>query len=204
MSAAMRKALTAMAAGAALLGAPARAAEGDQAVVQTAAQALSSCNAAPADPRAIEAKARAAGWPAFEDLEPGGLYQRMSVRHDPTDAAKVVLAMGLGEVAPTKGEPLHLFTCMVAVQWTLLPNLLDAVTEVFGQPIGRTDGASLWLKRQGGAIRALDLKEMEALNDAPEIKLGQGEQLIELKESLEGRIGALHVRIYEAPTGAGR
>lgn len=202
----MRKVLTAMAGAAALLvpvafAGAARAADSDQAILERATAGLGLCNAGQLDAKAVEAKATAAGWPAFEDLGADSLYQRMSVRHDEQDPSKVLLALGLGEIAPTKDEPLHLFTCMVAVQWTQLPPLLDAVDQVFGQPIGRTDGASLWLERKSGKVRALDLKEMQALSDASEIKLAPDEQLIEIKESLEGRIGSLHVRIFEAPKG---
>ncbi len=200
----MHKALIALTGAMALLALPARAAEGDAAIVERAGAGLKLCDAQALDAKAVEAQALAAGWSAFEDLGPDTLYQRMSVRHDPADPSKVLLALGLGEIAPTPDEPLHLFTCMVAVQWTLLPPLLDQVTEVFGQPIGRTEGASLWLKRKAGAVRALDLTEMQALSDAPQIKLAPDEQLIEVKESLEGRIGTVHVRIFEAPKGVAK
>lgn len=197
----MRKPLIAIAGAAALLAQPARAAEGDAAIIERAGAGLKLCAAAQLDAKAVEAQAAAAGWSGFEDMGAESLYQRMSVRHDPADSSKVLLALGLGEIAPTAEEPLHLFTCMVAVQWTLLPALLDQVTEVFGQPIGRTEGASLWLKRKAGVVRALDLTEMQALNDAPQIKLAPDEQLIEVKEDLQGRIGTVHVRIFEAPKG---
>ena len=170
----------------------------DAQVVDQAIAGLRLCAAPTPDAKAIEAKAAASGFAPFADLEPDALLTRMSVRHDAADPSRVLLALGLGEVAATPQEPLRLFTCMVAVQWTQLPPVLDAVTQVFGQPIGRTEGASLWLKRKAGAVRALDLTEMQALNDAPAIKLAADEQLIEVKEALQGRLGTLQVRVYTA------